>query len=258
MSLELVKIECVVNEEGRKKNIASAMSRGLPLCTQLPWHDRKIAICGTAPSLSRHLQELRDFDGEILAANGAHDYLIENGVKVDYWLCIDPDKELAVYATKPSRDVKYYVGSCCDPAVFDALDGYDVTVVHVHEPGGPEPSIKGGTGVMTRAPFLALKLGYKHVVIYGADASFDDDKHVFGDDKAVGVMRAGRERKYVRVGDKTFLTEQHFTLQCAEFGAMAELFAEKGLKIDFRCGGMLQHYIEQPITPLEQINVQHG
>jgi hypothetical protein len=258
MNFDTVKIECVVNEEGRNKNIASAMDRGLPLCTQLPWHDRKIAICGTAPSLSRHLQELRDFDGEILAANGAHDYLIKNGIKPDYWLCVDPDKELANYARKPIKGVRYYVGSCCDPAVFDALEGYNVTAVHVHEPGGPEPSIKGGTGVMTRAPFLALKLGYKHVVIYGADASFEEDKHVFGDDIAAGQMRAGRERVNIRVGDKTFLTEQHFALQCAEFGAMAELFAEKGLKIEFRCGGLLQHYIEQPIITLEELNGQYS
>jgi hypothetical protein len=30
------------------------------------------------------------------------------------------------------------------------------------------------------------------------------------------------------------------------------------LKIEFRCGGLLQHYIEQPIITLEELNGQYS
>jgi len=241
-----------VNEEHRAENMASAMRRGLPVCDVQKPNGRRIAIVGSAPSVTEYLDELRSFDGDVLAINGALDYLIENGVKVWGWFGIDPQAGLTKYLKK-KPDVRYFVASMCDPAVFDALKDRDVSIVHLKEDNCLEPSVPGGTVAITRAPYFALQQGYRDITIYGADASYGEAHHCYGaeperDDTAITV----------RVGNKSFRSDATLVSQCSEFGAMAEIFSEQNYKLDFRVGGMLEAFLAEPIQTLAQIRAANG
>ena len=78
--LKLAEFKCCVDADTRRQNIKINLSLGYPVCVPEPRHLRKIAIVGSGPSVKEYLPELIDFDGEVWAVNGAHDWLREQVV----------------------------------------------------------------------------------------------------------------------------------------------------------------------------------
>lgn len=52
-------------------------------------HDGVAIICGNGPSLADTLDEIRELDGTIYACNDAANYLIDNGIEVDYQVILE-------------------------------------------------------------------------------------------------------------------------------------------------------------------------
>ncbi len=142
-------------------------------------HNGVISIAGFGPSLKKTYKRL---EGDILACNGAHNWLIEKGVIPKYAMFWDASP-LVVKFVKPHQDVIYLVGSRCHESVFDALHGHKV---HVMQIGGDEclerlleeyrimePVLGGGSAAVTRAMVIVTTMGYRRIKLFGADGSFE-------------------------------------------------------------------------------------
>lgn len=134
-----------------------------------------IAVVGGGPSLADTLDELKDFPGPVMACGSAHDYLVEQGVRIDYTVVMDPDPIMASYLKQPS-DCRYLVASHVAPHVLFALEG---RAVYLFGAGGtfelkdfgPIPIVNvGGRTVGTRGMGVALGLGFKNLHLFGFDS----------------------------------------------------------------------------------------
>jgi len=168
----------------RAKNIRSALARGLPVADRLwPAHARPLAIVGGGPSLKRCLADLVCRDWEVWALNGAHDWLIGHGFTPDAMILLDARPENVAFVGSPQREVEYLIASQCDPSVFDALSGYDITLWHsgtdetadnLLPPGAV--TVHGGSTVGLKAMMLAHVLGYRDLHLFGYDSSYESDQ----------------------------------------------------------------------------------
>lgn len=181
---------CNLEIKAINDNILSACKR------DLPWfdftykkHDGQAVIVGGGPSLKKYIDELKWRKGQghtIIATNGTHDYLIENGLVPDYMVVLDARLENVKFVQKPAPFVKYLIASQCDPIIFDALKSYGVTVFHNTTPGAqelltgydkPTHLLGGGTTVAMKAMLLAELMGYQTIHLYGVDSCYMDGEH---------------------------------------------------------------------------------
>lgn len=145
-----------------------------------------VSIVGSGPSLARHYQELT---GDVVACNGAHDYLIERGIVPRFCMIFDASPVMKDFIT-PHKDVIYLIASRCHEALFKHLEGCKIVVWHckgddcidelLEERKIYEPMIHGGSAAVMRAVFLVIGMGFKDLHLFGADSSFEDDQHHIG------------------------------------------------------------------------------
>lgn len=167
-------------------NIAASNLREMLDIHDLPeWREHMpIALVGGGPSLVDHLDELKRYE-LIMVCGSAHDFVVSQGVKPQWAVCCDPDPVAAVYYTNPVKSCTYLIASACDPAVFDALDGYSVARWHS---GGSDFSpeiwgdgrkviIGGGCTVGSRALMIAICFGFSNIHFFGFDGCVQGDRH---------------------------------------------------------------------------------
>ena len=231
--------------------MASCLARGLPRCTEKPVRTGRLAVVAAGPSVRDYLEEIRGWDGEVWAINGAYDYLRANGIVPHGFMAIDPLPGLAEYVKNPHPDTTFYLSSVLDPSVFDALEGYNIKVWFADQDAVTFPSgvyvVGGGTTAITRAPFLARMLGWRDITFFGADSSFDDGEsrycygyRKYGEDSKANVLKVN-----LPTGEGPFYTELCLMKQVAQMGTIAMYL--QGTKIDFRCKGLMDAYIRSPV-----------
>jgi len=175
--------KCVAEDEALFANMDAAIARGYPQVKQaLTAKTGAILLVASAPSVKGQLELIKKMKAAglpIVAIKGAHDWLIENGVTPDYALAIDPQEHrIAFY--KPQPSVHYMIASQCHPAMFDNLDGYQVTLWHPYvKKGQDRPKncmlIGGGTTSGLRAISLFYVLGYRQFELFGFDSCNDGE-----------------------------------------------------------------------------------
>ncbi len=144
-------------------------------------HEREISVVGFGPSLKRTWKQLK---GDVFACNGAHDWLIGQGVIPKFGMFWDAGNMIHKFV-HPHPDVTYLVASRCHESVFEALEGYKVYIWHAAgdscledllcEFKRMEPMLSGGTACVTRAMMVVSCMGYRKINLFGADASFDGE-----------------------------------------------------------------------------------
>ena len=176
-----------------ENNIRKNLQRNLPEIENLPeWKKSKkdfpLAVAGGGPSIKYTVDTLRNFK-IIIAAGSAHDWLVEHNIIPTYCLIIDPDPISANYLKHPQVTTNYLVASCCDPKVFDTLNGYQVTRWHSagNDPQwydtewqkaglsdiNKKPVIGGGCTCGLRAISIAMLFGYANLHFFGMDSNLD-------------------------------------------------------------------------------------
>ncbi len=200
-----------VSSEVFAENIASALGRGLPCVDYgkpLPY---RVAVVAGGPSVRDQLDELKQFDGFLVAINGTHDWLIENGIIPDAAIAVDPQASLAELFKNPQKDTTYLVASNCAPEVFDALAESQVILWHVatNEEYNGSLAVCAGPSAVSSAPYLLYMIGYREIHLYGVDSSLSSaESHVYRG----GIVG---ERVQVRVGTDVFISTGAFALQAA-------------------------------------------
>lgn len=249
---------CVVDEEGRKANLASALARGLPVCTQLPERIGSLALVGSGPSVRDHLNKLKSWDGAIWAVNGAYRYLLDNGVVADF-IGMDPLPGLAEYVDRADERSTFYIASTCDPSVFDKLKDRTVMLWHPEAEGMKYPKgewiIGGGTTALTRVPYLGMLLGWRKIVLFGADSSFENGR-IYCYDWGTFACDVNNSKVWIEVnGEGPFQTELGLMKQVAQLGILKENFRDK---MEFQCGGLMDAFLRSPVMDETNLEIENA
>lgn len=200
-----MKTKVCVPLETLSDNLLSCLRRDLPYVDIGKLRPEKVAVVAGGPSMQDYLEDIREWDGYVIAINGAHDWLIEEGIIPDAVIAIDPQPALAKCFQKPNDETTYLIASCCAPEVFDALEGRRVIVWHAIQgecrPLGVSHFVLGGPSAATRAPHLLYMMGFREVHMFGVDSSYDTlQTHVYEN----GHVNGGNIQ--VRVGMEMFIT----------------------------------------------------
>lgn len=241
---------CVVDQTGRERNQKLNIARGWPTCKVHPAREGRIAIVGAGPSLREYYDELRDYE-EVWAVNGAYDFLLEQGCIADGFFGLDPLPDLGDYLNNAQPETTFYLASTCDPAIFDKVAGQKIAMWFPEQEfkGAPEGEwvIRGGTTALTRAPYLADRLGWRDITLFGADSSFERRRYVYQDGSYKTDSRA--PINYVRVtpDGPVFMTEEPLLKQIAQLGIIQTIFQGR---LKFRCGGLMKAFLEAPVKDI--------
>lgn len=153
-------------------------------------HKRKCVLACYGPSIRDTINLIKEQaakgDVDVFSVSGAHDFLLDNGIKPTFHVECDPRPHKADNIAKPIDGVQYLIGSGVSPVLLDKLEGADVALWHIATPEHcarflnelNEPNnlvISGGSSVGLRAVPLAYNMGYREFHIYGMDCSFDPD-----------------------------------------------------------------------------------
>lgn len=203
--------------------------------------DRPISVAGFGPSLADTYKQLT---GDVWACNGAHDWLIEQGVVPKFGMFWDAAEIVAEFV-HPHPDVIYMVASRCHRNVFKALEGHQVYVWHAAgdeylddllcEYRKAEPMLAGGSAAVTRGMMVATTMGYRQIGLFGADSSYTGDythlRKSLVEEHPIDVWVDGRR----------FITTTWLAGQVQDFKILAPLMREQGCNIELYGDGLLQH-----------------
>ena len=155
---------------------------------------RTVAICGAGPTLAT--ARITPRADQVWACNSALPYLMDRGDRVTHGFGIDQG-EAMLHAREWGRtfDVGYYLASSVHPSLVRHLSGRSLTFFHSYL-GIPDPpewvsprepmayemflyrslyaeSVQVGHGLnsVPRAICLALFMGFKRIIVYGADCA---------------------------------------------------------------------------------------
>ena len=175
--------KCVADDETLFQNMEAAVARGYPqVLKQKPIKDGMIMLVASGPSVAGQIDVIREMakTSKIVAIKDAHDWLISQGVIPDYALAIDPQEHRISFHT-PHKAVEYMIASQCHKAMFDNLEGHNVTIWHPYVMKGQDRPkntllIGGGTTSGLRAISLFYVLGYRQFGLFGFDSCNDGDK----------------------------------------------------------------------------------
>lgn len=201
-----------------------AANMGRRLVEHCAPHGRPLAIVGGGPSVLDVLDELKAWPGDIWAINNTAAWLAKHGIRSTL-LSVDPDN----FEFDKTGVADALLASCCHPKAFDGLN---VSMFHMieHDPSG----VAGGTSTASRAPALALRMGYFDMTFFGCEGSFVEADHVDRDEQKPEqlIIRAGADYK----------TTPPLLLQCE---CLSDLIRE------FPCfheksGGLLRAMVKHP------------
>ncbi|HEX8106711.1 MAG TPA: 6-hydroxymethylpterin diphosphokinase MptE-like protein [Kofleriaceae bacterium] len=212
-----------VSAEGMARNVEHCRALGLRAISVQPANEKRLAIVGGGPSVLQHVEELKGWDGDILAINGACAWLRERGIDSTFF-SLDPDGIVAKWAVGATKAL---LCSRSDPKAFEVLKDADVQVFHLHidEKGG----IVCGTSTATAAFHVAAVLGYRKVTFFGCESSYEGQTHLYFNEHLP-------HRMVVKCGENEYLTRPDFYVQAQELSEVIRLFPSH---FEERCGGLL-------------------
>lgn len=242
-----------LNVKGALANTADDIARNIehaltldyiPITDLVGTKKGAVAIVGSGPSLKTNWQELRDFDGDIIACNAACQFLLGKGITPTYMFCFDADPLVLEFFT-PHKEITYLMASRCVPKAFEIIKDCRIVVWHANgdekvmeileKHQRNEPVVAGGSAAVTRAMILAMPMGYSDIHVYGGDSSFaDGDTHI-------RQSTTVEKRMAVKCGGRVFEVAPWMTLQVEDLKKLVPLIRFVKAKMFFHGDGLLQH-----------------
>lgn len=131
-----------------------------------------LAIVGGGPSIEHHIDELRDWTGDVWAINGAWNWCRDKGISAMFYSA-DPGPVVA----EMCKDAEAVLAAHCDPAAFAAAR-------RAYRADWP---VAGPTSAIAGARF-AIEAGYEHITFFGCESCFDGDSHAYGNKDLKGQI----------------------------------------------------------------------
>lgn len=197
--------------------IGKSVSNGKPL-----------AIVGGGPSVESHLEELRNWSGDIWAINWTAEWLSDRGIPS--WLVTVDSSIKSIPKAKLTTGA--ILASCVDPAIFDEYPGAQCFDLIEDAPNG----IVGGSSTACRIPLLAILMGYGDVHFFGCEGSFTLGRtHVNRNEtQFVNYLK-------VKAGGVVYDTRDDLYLQCE---CLADVMRSFPGVFKNRSGGLLQGMVD--------------
>ncbi len=223
-----------LKSQGMLANTAEDISRNIEHSLGLdyiPFNDLigkskgAVAVVGSGPSLKTNWQELKKFNGEIIACNAACQFLLEK-------------------VFTPHKEITYLLASRVVPQACEILKGCKIVIWHaagddniqaiLEKKQRNEPMVVGGSAAVTRALILAMPMGYTEIHVYGGDSSFaKGDTHI-------RQSTTVEKRMAIKCNGRVFECAPWMTLQVEDLKKMVGLIKFCGTKMFFHGDGLLQ------------------
>lgn len=213
------------SDETIAENEGYAKSLGFP---KMGLAGGPLAVVGGGPSIIDKLDEIREFDGEIWAINGAWRWLKDRGVE-SVFFTVDQHPNLANAVDGVERAI---LAMCCSPALFNSLENAEVEALLV----GGEHGTPTGVTSATAAAYIAITKGHTQITYYGCESSYTDQQHAYPEVGHVEVI------KVVCSGEE-FTTKPAMMMQAEHLAA--QISASGGV-LKERSGGLLAACIRDP------------
>lgn len=233
----------------QRSNVISALGRGLPeFSPALFRHDGTMVLVGSGPSLPNHLDDIKQESAKgrtIVAIKGAHDWLMQNDITPDVWVCVDPRDRRAGIQCKNDRTV-YMVASRCDPVMFEHLADCKVLLWHSWSDDERMPEldgrirIGGGTTSGLRAINIGYVLGFRKFVLYGFDSCLAADGKT---KRFTGEFAPENAIVPMIVGGRTFLCNGAMAMQASEFQELYKVMPD--ITCDVKGDGLIAHIVSE-------------
>ena len=250
--------QCVASDDTLMAQIEANTKRGLPEFIPYPNpHTAKIVLVGSGPSVEGQLDSILEHKKRgrlIVALKGAHDFLLQNGIKPDWCVMLDPQAKIVNCVQLKEPDITYLIASQCHPDVFEHLKENYVILWHALSGIGEEKILQnkvllgGGTTTGMRTLNMVYSLGYRYAHLYGFDSCLtekDGESYKRINIHAEKGMDKPAKVIDVWVGKRRFWSNPAMAAQANEFQqAMAVL---KGMKVHVHGDGLIreiwQHHI---------------
>lgn len=223
--------------EGITDNLRYSLSLNLPEFAPLSIrHDGTVCIVGSGPSLKRQLKRIqkeRARNRPVVAINGAHDFLIENGITPDFFLTVDP-RGMPQNLKHANDETVYLLASRVSPRDFDLLKGRKIVLWHswskedeMSVVGDNRIMIGGGTTSGLRAINFFYVAGFRSFHLYGLDSCLGrrGEKHVDEAPLGKGVMRTD-----VIVDGVSYICNMAMAAQAQDFQKLYEVMPDMTIK----------------------------
>jgi len=251
--LDGVETVLAVNTETLIDQITKNTQLGLTNLVDAPFfrESKQIALVGGGPSLSKYLDELREFKGPIVACGSVHDFLVENDINMDYCIVCDPDPIVIDYMKKKNYTTRYLVASQCHPDVFEHLKFSNTHIWHAGGDNldilkaftGGSDVIGGGCTVGSRAIIISMCLGYNDISLFGFDSSLSKDFKHHSYEFQTNQETIGNITE-IRLNSpddaEVFHCAGYHVAQLFDIKKILELYASR-VRFRIRCDGALSH-----------------
>lgn len=211
------------SEEVLRNNAAA--SAHVKRVERQPLHDRPLAIVGGGPSIKKCLDEIINWPGDVWGINQTASWLVAQGRKDAVLFSCDPNPIISMWSEGVERAL---LADSCDPKSFAAFE--NVLAFELDE-------VIGGPATATRAPLLALKLGYKQIVFFGCEGHLEEYTHAYRDEKALGIYDY---QILIKAGDSIYRTTPQFYMTTVN---LVTLISEFPSFMSEKSGGLLRAMI---------------
>lgn len=247
-----LKLEMRVNtaDEQILSNLEYVKSRNLPELKLTESHAKTLAIVGGGPSL-KGTWGLIPRDCDVMALNGAYKFLLSKGVRPAYFAMLDARECNSTFIEHVRGETAFLLASQCHPNVIDRIADDPVLggplIFHLatatSEAVFPSAALRigGGGTIGLTALGIALALGYRKVLLYGYDSSFDGGAtHAFSQ-----PQNAGLNEIEVWVEDRKYITTHAMAAQTMDFFPFYEAIkkAAPDFEIQLIGSGLFYDYI---------------
>ena len=222
-----------VDDQTQAFNVSRVHAIGLPQPDwSAAWREHPLAIIAAGPSVSDHVETLRNWPGERWAINGAASWCAQNGIDATF-VCIDAAKwDFSVLRPFNRPGNKALVASCVDIGLINALDACRIEVFDIGPNGVPN-----GSCTATTCLHLAPRLGHTKSVLFGCESSFRGDLTHVNEREQISLDHA----IMVRCGNENYLTRTQLAIQAEELSSAVrefpDIYSEKS-------GGLLRAMVK--------------
>lgn len=192
-------------------------------------------------------------DTEIIACNGAGNWLMEQNIKPDAVVVLDARPSNVRFIEEPIPGCKYLLASQCDPSLFEACADRDVRIFHCCSSqvdaerdflnnyyANNWVHIQGTCCVGFRSIFLLRVLGYRYFELFGIDSCHKDDgtHHAYDQPE-----NEGEPTIPISVGGRLFQVSAWQYVQALDFQSMARTVGHE-FQLKVHGDGLIAHMIE--------------
>lgn len=219
--------------------------------------DTEIVILCGGPSLNDFEEEILEHhrNGKnIVTVNGAYNWAQARGIHNVTQCMLDARPFNKRFVEPPRDDCMYFIGSQCDPLVFESLPHDRTFMWHCNTSKDvveltcdlyDEPIFcTGGSTVALRTIVLMRVLGFKNQIIYGMDSCIaGGEHHAYKQDE----NETGDPVIPVMINDITFQCHPWMAMQAFEFIRLME-FAKEEFSLTVKGNGLIAYIQETGAT----------